>query len=402
MNDLEINKYLNKITSSEVFVRSSIYKKLLEYLTEATLKEEKPKEITIGIDVFNHSPDDPSTSNIRVHIHKLRKNLAVYYSKEGIKDSIRFKIPKGGYSIAFENRRHVATKKGNRKILVSLLALVFVGLLLNVYFFVSQKTDYSGLKRTSFWHEIFNKDKETVVVVGNYFMFRDMKRSEDHGQIWNIRDIQINTEQGLKDYINSTDRLNTDDYKELKDVAYLSFDVFRILPYLIPLFYENEVNYQIVTSTDFKWYLYDDCNVVYIGSFKNLQSISLITDKLNITFDNETFTLKCDDPDKPRMYTPYVGNNIEVMDYALVAKIPRSNNNAIYLFASTHGIGSIETVNYFSDPGTLKTFEEDFLKPDKYFKAIFKTEGIERSIESFNMENYKAINDSSLYNFWHY
>ena len=401
MNDLEIRRYLKKITSSEVFARSSVYKRLLDYLTEATLRGEKPKETTIGIDVFNHSADDPSTSNIRVHIHKLRKNLAVYYGNEGKHDSICFSIPKGGYSIEFMDKKHESVKKQSKYVLFIMLTIIIAGLATNIYLITSKQTNYTKLKKTNFWHELLNKDKKTILVVGNYFIFRDIKKLKEENIVWNIRDIRINSDEDLQNFLSKNNNLTQSDYKALTDVAYMSFDVFRALPYIIPLLEENNVKYQIITSSDFNWNLFSDCNIVYIGSFKNLKSLSPIIEKLNITFNDEDYTLRCSDPDKPRIYTPYLTGENTFVDYALITKIPRSNNNAIYLFASAHGIGTIALVKHFTQLNSLKSFRNDIMKEDEYFYSIFKTEGLNRGIESFNMVNYKNINDTLTKNFWH-
>jgi len=400
MSDIETNKYLNKITNSEIFARSSINVSLLQYLTEATLKGEKPKEVTIGIDVFHYSVDDTNSSNVRVHIHKLRKKLDEYYSKEGINDNIRFRIPKGGYSMVFENRRNIATHKSNRKLLLFVLALILIGLLVNIYFLIPKDTDYTQLSKTGFWNELLDNNKETIIVVGNYFVFRDMNRQEKYDRFWNIRDIQINSSDDLRYYLEDVDSLNARDYAAITDVAYMSFDVLRALPYVIPMLYANGINYQIITSSDFNWHLYDNYNILYIGSFKNMQPLVPITDKLHLTFNNEDFSLTCSDPDMPRIYTPHMSATGEFVDYSLVSKTPRSNNNAVYIFASTHGIGTIASLKYFSQLNTFEVFDENVKMNDPFFKAIFKTGGLERSIETFNLVEFKPLTDSVLVNFW--
>ena len=110
MSDVEIRKQLDKILSSSAFSLSGVYKRLLEYLTDATLKGEKPKEFTIGHEVFGQEVNDPSTSRVRVSVFKLRKRLDKYYKDEGIHDELFFTIPKGGYSLEFVNRKDISHK----------------------------------------------------------------------------------------------------------------------------------------------------------------------------------------------------------------------------------------------------------------------------------------------------
>ena len=70
MNETEIRKFLSKIIGSDAFQRSDTLRRLLQYLTEASLKGEHPKEFTVGLDVFNQKAEDPASSKVRVYVYK--------------------------------------------------------------------------------------------------------------------------------------------------------------------------------------------------------------------------------------------------------------------------------------------------------------------------------------------
>lgn len=397
MNDLEIKDYLNKIINSKVFSYSRTHKELLRYLTEATLKGETPKEFTIGVDVLHQNADDPSTSKVRVHIYKLRQKLAEYYRSEGVNDHIYFSIPKGSYSIAFKYKKNILKKN---YFWLTVFGFIFLGML-NFIFLVSKKSDNTRLKRSSFWNELIRNNKETVIVAGDFFVFRDVKILDQLNRYWVVRDMGINSEDQLHQLMSSTDSLNLSDYQTTSVPTYMPRDALFSMQYIIPFLYENQIKYQIILSSDFSWGVYNDFNIIYVGAFKNLKELSLLTDKLNIKYNNETSSIAINEPEAHRTYSS-VFDDAKNIDYALISKMPGSNNNVIYFFVSDNDIGCIESVKYFTQPDSLKIFEQMILKDAGFFKAIYKTEGILRTGVTFSLVDFMPIKDSTLINFWHY
>jgi len=72
-----------------MFQDREIYKTLLEYLVDASLREITPKEVTIAHDVFKKSRgfNAAEDTTVRVHMHNLRKKLDEYYQDEGKADN---------------------------------------------------------------------------------------------------------------------------------------------------------------------------------------------------------------------------------------------------------------------------------------------------------------------------
>lgn len=407
MNDIEIRKQLDKIINSHAFSLSGVYKRLLEYLTEATLKGERPKEFTIGHAVFHQEVDDPATSRVRVSVYKLRKRLEKYYKEEGLNDPIVFSIPKGGYVLEFTPKkeiehkiRPVSPKNQNRILWIILLVFALSAF---VFWIVSlqQETNYHQLKRTAFWNELTHNKKETIVVAGDFFAYRDLKYEREHDRFLNVRDIQINTEEQLQAYIASDSSLKQEDYAILHDVTYMPRDALFSMQQLFPLLYENKVNYQIILSSDFNWETYKDYNIIYIGTYKNLKALSILTDKLKIKYDhnNHFLTVKKGEETNTYLSTFFSNKNI---DYTLVAKVPGSSKNVIYMFVSDNDIGCIEATKYFTQLDSLRQFERNMLKDANFFKSIYKAEGIQRTSVTFELIEYEPITDTTLRNFWHY
>ena len=407
MNDIEIRKQLDKILKSNAFSLSGVYKRLLEYLTDATLKGEKPKEFTIGHAVFHQEVDDPGTSRVRVSVYKLRKRLAKYYKEEGANDQIYFSIPKGGYSLEFTPKKEIIQRskifspKKQNKILWIILSVFALTAIVIFFIKLRQETDYHKLKRTAFWDELINNKKKTIVVAGDFFAYRDLKYEREHGRYLNVRDIQINTDEQLQAYISSDSSLNPEDFAVLQDVSYMPRDALLSMQYIFPLLYENKVDYQIILSSDFNWETYKDYNIIYIGAFKNLKSLSILIDKLKIKYDQDDHFLTCQHENETKTYKSTFLSNKNI-DYTVVAKLPGSNKNVIYLFVSDNDIGCIEAAKYFTQLDSVRQFKANVLKDATFFKSIHKAEGILRTSVTFDIVEYEPITDSALANFWHY
>ena len=403
MNDIEIRLHLERIINSNTFSPSGVYKRLLEYLTEATLKGEKPKEFTIGAEVFSQDVDDPGTSRVRVSVYKLRKKLDKYYKEEGAEDEICFSIPKGGYSVKFSPNKAVSRKSWNKNNLIIFFASALFALALfmvvGFVFRMSQKSDYEKLKKTEFWGELIDNDLNTVIVAGDFFLFSNNNLLGKDGLNYNLRDIKINSEQDLRDYVNENDSLNLEDFSIPKNSTYLQRDALFSMPFLIPVLDRNNVDYEIVLGSNFNWELFNKNNIIYVGVFKNMKSLSFLNDKLHISYNPDERTLNCKLSDKTFTFHPK-SDGTHFTDYVFVAKLPGPHNNVIYLFNSIYDIGCIEAVKYFTLLDSVKSFEKQTFKDVSYFSALYKVEGIKRSAVSFSLEGYHPITDSTLNKFW--
>lgn len=389
----EIHIQLEKIISSQCFSRSDANQRLLKYLTEATLRNENPKEYTIGLEVFNRPAEEAGNSNIRVYIHKLRKKLETYYEEEGTDDRIIFSIPSGSYTIEFSAKR---IKKDSKKLwLAALIVLVLINIC-TVVFFLTRKTQEQKLARHSFWKELLTNQKPTVLVTGNYFFVG--KNIPPHGAI-NMRDTRINNESQLREFI-AENELRQEDYKVLDGTTYLPRDALFSMPEIIPVLKSNGVNYNMLVSADFTWEIFKKHNIVYIGSMKNLKALDLLFDKLGLAFDREKDQLIYGSGEqKKRIDSRFSVKN--TTDPTVVIKVPGPDGNVIHLFASNHDIGCISSVKFFSDLEKLESFEKSTLTGANYFIAIFQAEGIARTDISFDLLEFQELEADVINTLWH-
>jgi len=92
---------LESVLSSGIFDRSPSLVQLLSYVCQKHFEgtADEIKEYNIAVDVLGRPTDfdQKRDSIVRVHFHRLRNRLAVYYAKEGATRPLRILIPPGQY-----------------------------------------------------------------------------------------------------------------------------------------------------------------------------------------------------------------------------------------------------------------------------------------------------------------
>ncbi|KPF42359.1 hypothetical protein [Rhizobium sp. AAP43] len=98
---------LRHVLASRTFARSERLRSFLKFVVEMEQLglAHQLKGYTIGIDVFSRDEGfDPGTDPlVRVHAGKLRKLLNQFYADEGRNETLRIRIPLGGYVPVYED-----------------------------------------------------------------------------------------------------------------------------------------------------------------------------------------------------------------------------------------------------------------------------------------------------------
>ncbi len=110
---------VNKILSSALLQNAPRLSRFLDFVVEKTIsgESESIKEYLIGVEVFQKTDFDPSTSSqVRVQARNLRDKLAEYYQTDGRADSLLIELPKGSYVPTFRprNTRNAPTPEAVR------------------------------------------------------------------------------------------------------------------------------------------------------------------------------------------------------------------------------------------------------------------------------------------------
>jgi hypothetical protein len=99
---------IQRIVQSKTFKSSEVHRNLLSYLAEKSLLGEGHtlKEYTVGLDVFGKpaSYDPRQESVVRMHVGRLRQKLVEYYRTEGKDDPVIVDLPKGAFTLTFDER----------------------------------------------------------------------------------------------------------------------------------------------------------------------------------------------------------------------------------------------------------------------------------------------------------
>ena len=99
---------IERVAASEQFVRAARLRDFLLYVGKQSLKDGSPEihEHEIGARVFGRPESyDRSADNIvRVNATELRKRIELYFATEGIRETLIFEIPRGGYKPIFHRR----------------------------------------------------------------------------------------------------------------------------------------------------------------------------------------------------------------------------------------------------------------------------------------------------------
>ena len=101
-----IDNQMARIVDHRIFLDSPILRKFFIYIVAETLKGNgnQLKEYTIAVNVLSKPRDfRPQESGIvRIHAGRLRRALNKYYAQDGVNDTVRISMPKGGYIPAFD------------------------------------------------------------------------------------------------------------------------------------------------------------------------------------------------------------------------------------------------------------------------------------------------------------
>ena len=122
---------LDRVLASREFRGSERRSRLLKYLVEKAVAGERVKEYSIGVDVFDKSPDyDPRIDPaVRVEMGRVRTRLADYYAGEGQANRERLEFPKRSYTPALLAAEQSSEAPGHAWPLPSVVMMVGLAVL---------------------------------------------------------------------------------------------------------------------------------------------------------------------------------------------------------------------------------------------------------------------------------
>ena len=184
---------IKKLEASSIFAESSVLIKIVNFLIDAEEKGESPKSGEIAYAVLDHEREfyKDQEALIRVHIHKLRKKLELYYLSEGKNDEIKIVIPKGSYQINYIKQKSNALESINQKIYLGVFSLLLVIIFILSYFLLRDKyknTYHSKL--TSLISDMIDEGQQLDIILGDRGFYSEYDKELNRRR--NILDNDIN------------------------------------------------------------------------------------------------------------------------------------------------------------------------------------------------------------------
>ncbi len=382
-------RILEEILQSEGFYYAKKCQDLLRYLVNASINGDIVKESTLAIEFFSKDAIfDPSIdSSVRAYISNLRKKLEHYYLTDGKEKDIKLVIPKGRhYQVEFldnKNLKHVLLKKS--KLLPHFLYISLILILTFIILLLTFGTDRISQKQTRsyipindpIWKNLFTNTRRTLIVLGDYYFF---SMPLYPGRINYIRDIKINSDEELHAFISDHPSIQNKVAKTYH--TYLDEHIPWCLSYIIPSFIIHNKAIDLKLASEIQLQDLQRCNIIYIGSYKNLHTLQTVTRNLHFQYllQNDQRILTYFNEDSNKVFTYSWITNPETKarnDYSMVVKVSGYNNNIYLFFLSQHDFGNISIVKYFTNPIHLKEFSARIASDN--FQALFEVTGIIRT-----------------------
>jgi len=161
---------IKNLEASSIFAESSVLIKIVSFLIDAEEKGESPKSAEIAYAVLEHDREfyKDQEALIRVHVHKLRKKLELYYLSEGKNDKIKIVIPKGSYQINYIKQKSSRFESITPKIYLGILSLLLVIVFTLAYFLLRDKHKNTyRTKLSSLIHDMTDKTQKLDIILGD-------------------------------------------------------------------------------------------------------------------------------------------------------------------------------------------------------------------------------------------
>ncbi|WP_052343125.1 hypothetical protein [Saccharicrinis fermentans] len=365
-------RLIQQIINSKSFRKASTSSALLKYLLKAHLNGSYLKEDIIDLEFFGtKAKTDKSTTRVRVSMYNLRKKLDIFYDNEGKEENWRVWIDKGQYELRFEKRQ----KKFKNKIKLFNKHIVGYSLLIAI----SSSLIIMQLppSKPQIWKRFINE--ETTLFIGDAF---GMQGKTITGQTGFTRDYNINSIEEYYQLIETKpelkEHLHPAYYQYFTGMgAYAARDIALLLS---PYNRRFDVKFDSNTSLDD----IKSGNAIYAGPLlTNPKFISLFNDANN-HFKVSKYMLEIRNIPGIKDTSIDISTAGKETDYAIVSKYPGPMGTEHFVFFSNHDMGVSATIEYFTQKDSLKNFSKQHLNHHKYFTALFKAHGRERT--SLNLQ----------------
>lgn len=261
---------------------------------------------------------------------------------------------------------------------ITFLIIIVISLIILIILQYKSISNTNTYKKTKTWGNFHTSAYPTLIIIGDYYVYMDTLVNGKQGL---IRDLSINSDEELDEMLS----IFPEKANNIKKTHHTFMT--KLAPWgiskIIPVILSKSSVYNLKLSSTLQWQDLKAFNIIYIGSYKSLSILSPFFENSSFDYniDEDLLILQTEGNDTKEYKTT---RNIKpglMKDYAVVLKTQASNKNSVLMFLSTHDIGDIATINYFTHHETLKRFEEKYLsqKGSTEFEALFEVSGFEKT-----------------------
>lgn len=373
----KISQTLEKLLNSKTFSKPGMYKDLLNYLVNCSLKGETPKEQQIALDVFGKKADQEKELNVRVYILNLRNKLKEYYQNEGRDDTVILQIPKGKYQVEFKFLSYKSFKRSLEKYSLALFISGFV--LIVISFIIILNKDKFSQPRQAIWKGFLKPDYPVLIVLGDHYFFTD---SVATGRLGSSRDTRINSDEDLDAYLKIHPELMGKIRKS--STTYINnqapLGLFRIMK----MFGGGVADVEMKYSSQLRWEDTRNKHLIFIGSIKTLQFLKPTLERVGLKYNLEHSSFNYQTADSTLFFDNRHENYLN-HEYSSLIHFCTNDGRKVLFLLSDADVGNIAAMKFLTDERNAD-FPEKYLKQGttQNFKAVFEVKG--RELTDFKVD----------------
>jgi hypothetical protein len=390
LDDQTKGEILARILQSPQFKDSKRSQELLQYLVDATLANQSPKEITIAMDFFgkDSSFDPKGDPTVRVQINHLRKKLDHYYLTTRDAHTHRLDIPKGHYAVQYEEVPEVKGLPRPYRTAVVVLSILVALLCFTIVFLVFKRSPAPVSPAQSWstnplWSEFFEATgKPTLIVIGDYFFLFDKSFVNKPGVI--VRYPLINSPEDLRT-VARTDPVFARRYVQ-SDFTFLRPSASWGIAELFPILHEIPHKMSMKLASQLTLDDLNTFNIVFIGAFKTLHALNRILHHFDLQYQLSPAGVTLNSP-PPDSAITFLARNVRggeyERDYAVIVKGFGPEGNTVIFILGFGDSGVLQAAKIAADPSLPEriaaTYGSEAIQTPFYCNLVIEAEGINQT-----------------------
>jgi hypothetical protein len=361
----KISQTLEKLLNSKTFSKPGVYKDLLNYLVNCSLKGETPKEQQIALDVFGKKADMDKELNVRVYILNLRNKLKEYYQNEGKDDTVILEIPKGKYQVEFKFLTYKSFRRSLEKYSLTLFISGFLLIVFSVVLLLNN--DKFRQPKQAIWKGFLKPDYPILIVLGDHYFFTD---SVATGRLGSSRDTRINSDEDLDAYL----KIHPEAIGKIRknNTTYINRQAPIGLFRLMNMFGGGVARVEMKYSSQLKWEDTRNKHLIFIGSVKTLRFLKPTLEKAGLKYDLEHASFTYQTADSTHFFDNRHDNYLN-HEYSSLVHFCTNDRRKVLFLLSDDDLGNIAAMKYLTDEQN-GGFSD---KSTPNFKAVFEVKGRE-------------------------